>query len=105
MRIAALFGWQELARLGVRSVVFDTGEHGPGGRLATRATSDNSLRKAWVPEAALGSNAMFDHAAQCFTAADPRHVLLYVAVGLWPCRLSSVLGCVCAVDVQSCISV
>uniref|UniRef100_A0ACD5XLW2 Uncharacterized protein n=1 Tax=Avena sativa TaxID=4498 RepID=A0ACD5XLW2_AVESA len=46
-----------LAARGVRSVVFDTGKHGLGGRLATR-TVDGEL--------------VFDHAAQFFTAGDER---------------------------------
>ena len=46
--------------------MFDTGEHGVGGRLATRASADGSLSGA--PP---GSELVFDHAAQYFTAADP----------------------------------
>ncbi|CAM0949126.1 unnamed protein product [Alopecurus aequalis] len=47
-----------LAARGVRSVVFDTGKHGLGGRLATRTVDDQRL--------------VFDHAAQFFTASDER---------------------------------
>lgn len=46
--------------------MFDTGEHGVGGRLGTRSSADGSLKGA-PPGAAL----VFDHAAQYFTAADP----------------------------------
>lgn len=64
---------QALASRGVRSVVFDTGEHGPGGRLATRSTADQSLRRAWLPSEGLAdANMMFDHAAQYFTVDDDR---------------------------------
>ena len=46
------------------------GEHGCGGRLATRTTADASLRGA--PEAVrAGAGLLFDHAAQFFTATDP----------------------------------
>lgn len=46
------------------------GEHGCGGRLATRTSTDASLRDA--PEALRGGGALlFDHAAQFFTAVDP----------------------------------
>ncbi|KAJ9527524.1 hypothetical protein QJQ45_025751 [Haematococcus lacustris] len=82
----------ELAALGIRSVVFDTGKHSVGGRLATRASRDASLkpyppaRPPSRPGAAPGAKSttqttrldlasaglMFDHAAQFFTATDPR---------------------------------
>ena len=60
----------ELARLGMRSVVFDTGEHGSGGRLATRATEDGSIRGAWLRRGGdcgrqpdlQAANLVFDHA-------------------------------------------
>lgn len=70
-----------LARLGVRSVVFDTGAHSAGGRLATRAASDKSIHQKWLPaggdRALPGASAMvFDHAAQFFTATDPRFAAL-----------------------------
>ncbi|KAE8805518.1 hypothetical protein D1007_18446 [Hordeum vulgare] len=48
-----------LAARGVRSVVFDTGMHGLGGRMATRMVDD-------------GRRLVFDHAAQFFTASDRR---------------------------------
>ncbi|KAK1626300.1 hypothetical protein QYE76_000615 [Lolium multiflorum] len=48
-----------LAARGVRSVVFDTGKHGLGGRLATRAVHEER-------------RLVFDHAAQFFTASDER---------------------------------
>eukprot|EP00198_Chlamydomonas_reinhardtii_P003837 XP_001693173.1 predicted protein [Chlamydomonas reinhardtii] len=35
---------RELARLGIRSTVFDTGKHGVGGRMGTRASGESSLR-------------------------------------------------------------
>lgn len=54
----------ELARRGLRSVVFDTGEHGVGGRLGTRSSADGSLKGA-------PPGLVFDHAAQYFTATDP----------------------------------
>lgn len=64
---------QALARRGVRAVVFDTGEHSAGGRMATRATGTKSYRPEWLGDAALaGANLAFDHAAQYFTASDPR---------------------------------
>ncbi|KAG2630484.1 renalase-like isoform X2 [Panicum virgatum] len=49
----------ELAARGVRSVVFDTGMHGLGGRMATRFVDS-------------GEQLVFDHAAQFFTASDER---------------------------------
>lgn len=48
-----------LAARGVRSVVFDTGMHGLGGRMATRFVER-------------GEQLVFDHAAQFFTASDER---------------------------------
>ncbi|XP_047049163.1 renalase-like [Lolium rigidum] len=48
-----------LAARGVRSVVFDTGKHGLGGRLATRTVHEER-------------RLVFDHAAQFFTASDER---------------------------------
>ncbi|CAL4891237.1 unnamed protein product [Urochloa decumbens] len=48
-----------LAARGVRSVVFDTGMHGLGGRMATRFVDG-------------GERLVFDHAAQFFTASDER---------------------------------
>ncbi len=72
----------ELARRGIRSTVFDTGEHGVGGRLATRSAADSSLRN---PEPlTLDKRLVFDHASQYFTAADPRFVTMvesWVAAG------------------------
>ncbi len=61
----------ELGQKGIKSTVFDTGEHGVGGRLATRSGSDGSLRN---PEPITLDNIVFDHAAQYFTASDPRFV-------------------------------
>lgn len=61
-----------LAEAGVRSVVFDTGEHGVGGRMATRTTADDSLAgrpNVGTNAAGLGELA-FDHAAQFFTASE-----------------------------------
>ncbi|XP_062203624.1 uncharacterized protein LOC133905858 [Phragmites australis] len=49
-----------LAARGVRAVVFDTGMHGLGGRMATRVVGDD------------GELLVFDHAAQFFTASDER---------------------------------
>jgi hypothetical protein len=46
------------------------GEHGTGGRLATRATADGSLRSS-KGGAAPPKGLIFDHAAQYFTATDP----------------------------------
>ncbi|KAF3789005.1 hypothetical protein EJ110_NYTH19808 [Nymphaea thermarum] len=47
-----------LEKRGIRSTVFDTGMHGLGGRLGTRTIDSQPL--------------VFDHAAQFFTASDPR---------------------------------
>lgn len=71
---------QALARKGVRCVVFDTGEHSAGGRLATRAAA-GSFRKEWVPPALQGAGLAFDHAAQFFTATDPRCAQARVQLG------------------------
>ncbi|KAL6623487.1 hypothetical protein ACP70R_033366 [Stipagrostis hirtigluma subsp. patula] len=49
-----------LAARGVRAVVFDTGMHGLGGRMATRVVDGD------------GEQLVFDHAAQFFTASDGR---------------------------------
>lgn len=49
---------QSLEKRGVRSTVFDTGVHGLGGRMGTRIIDPQPL--------------IFDHAAQFFTASDPR---------------------------------
>lgn len=56
--------------------MFDTGEHGVGGRAATRTTTDPSIHTDWLGRDAAGSalrsaGLLFDHAAQCFTATDP----------------------------------
>ncbi|KAJ3674696.1 hypothetical protein LUZ60_005312 [Juncus effusus] len=48
----------ELEERGIRSVVFDTGLHGLGGRMATREIQPRDL--------------VFDHAAQFFTCKDER---------------------------------
>jgi predicted NAD/FAD-dependent oxidoreductase len=70
--VAGLCCALELARHGARSVVFDTGEHGAGGRLATRAAGDGSLRAAAAGSAlAPPAGLVFDHGAQFFTASDP----------------------------------
>lgn len=62
----------ELAKsYNIRSTVFDTGEHGVGGRLGTRAGADGSLRRP-DPLPALADALVFDHAAQYFTVSDPR---------------------------------
>lgn len=49
-----------LEERGIRSTVFDTGMHGLGGRLGTRTVEFDS------------QEVVFDHAAQYFTASDPR---------------------------------
>ncbi|KAF8388185.1 hypothetical protein HHK36_026851 [Tetracentron sinense] len=51
-----------LEKRGIRSTVFDTGLHGLGGRMGTRVIDPQPL--------------IFDHAAQFFTASDPRFALL-----------------------------
>ncbi|GLC50732.1 hypothetical protein PLESTB_000425900 [Pleodorina starrii] len=65
---------RELARLGIRSTVFDTGKHGVGGRMATRVSGEASLRSGTgslaKPAVQLGG-LRFDHAAQFFTVTDP----------------------------------
>eukprot|EP00955_Chlamydomonas_euryale_P110537 366005-Chlamydomonas_euryale.AAC.2 len=72
--IAGLVAAHGLAAAGMRPVVFDTGEHGVGGRLATRATSDASVRAAWLKgggdagrggaEELSAAGLVFDHASQ-----------------------------------------
>ncbi|KAG2425864.1 hypothetical protein HYH02_014928 [Chlamydomonas schloesseri] len=69
---------RELARLGIRSTVFDTGKHGVGGRMGTRASGEASLRSGTGTTAASTKAAaaqlgglVFDHAAQFFTVTDP----------------------------------
>ncbi|KAK7397320.1 hypothetical protein VNO78_18488 [Psophocarpus tetragonolobus] len=52
--LCALF----LEKRGIRSTLFDTGIHGPGGRLGTRVVHPDPLK--------------FDHAAQFFTVSDSR---------------------------------
>ncbi|PKU79239.1 uncharacterized protein LOC110105486 [Dendrobium catenatum] len=49
-----------LEERGIRSTVFDTGIHGLGGRMATRAVVESQQKL------------VFDHAAQFFTACDAR---------------------------------
>lgn len=82
-----------LARRGVKAVVFDTGEHSVGGRMATRATATGSYRRKLLPGGDGGdggsdgsggggdgdlaarlaaADLRFDHAAQFFTATDAR---------------------------------
>ncbi|XP_047310802.1 renalase [Impatiens glandulifera] len=51
-----------LEKRGIRSTVFDTGNHGLGGRLGTRTVDEQQL--------------MFDHAAQFFTVSDPQFAKL-----------------------------
>lgn len=62
----------------MKAVVFDTGEHGVGGRAATRTTNDASIHKTWLAaNTSTNANALrsagmvFDHAAQLITATDP----------------------------------
>jgi predicted NAD/FAD-dependent oxidoreductase len=83
--VAGLVCALELARLGVRSTVFDTGERGPGGRLATRTTADGSFVGAGGGKSSNGGSGgsttatpllAFDHAAQFFTADDPEFAAL-----------------------------
>ncbi|KAG2436952.1 hypothetical protein HXX76_006468 [Chlamydomonas incerta] len=69
---------RELARLGIRSTVFDTGKHGVGGRMGTRVSGEASLRSGTGTTAASTKAAaaqlgglVFDHAAQFFTVTDP----------------------------------
>lgn len=66
---------QGLAQHAMKAAVFDTGEHGVGGRAATRTTTDPSVHADWLSKdssAALRAAGLtFDHAAQCFTAMDP----------------------------------
>lgn len=50
-----------LQEKGIRSTVFDTGKHGLGGRMGTRHVAQVN-----------GDQLVFDHAAQYFTATDPR---------------------------------
>ncbi|KAG1347452.1 hypothetical protein COCNU_06G012810 [Cocos nucifera] len=56
--ISGLVCCSTLEERGIRSTVFDTGVHGLGGRMATRMIDPQPL--------------VFDHAAQFFTASDPR---------------------------------
>lgn len=73
--ISGLACAQGLAQHAMKAAVFDTGEHGVGGRAATRTTTDPSVRADWLSKdssAALRAAGLtFDHAAQCFTATDP----------------------------------
>ncbi|MCO5591133.1 hypothetical protein L7F22_045114 [Adiantum nelumboides] len=50
-----------LQEQGIHSTVFDTGKHGLGGRMGTRHISQIN-----------GDQLVFDHAAQYFTATDPK---------------------------------
>jgi predicted NAD/FAD-dependent oxidoreductase len=65
---------QGLAKHAMKAVVFDTGEHGVGGRAATRATLDPSIHSDWISKdsssVSRAAGLVFDHAAQCFTATD-----------------------------------
>ncbi|KAK8919042.1 hypothetical protein KSP39_PZI021537 [Platanthera zijinensis] len=58
--ISGLLCAATLEERGVRSTVFDTGVHGLGGRMATRALVESQ------------QHLVFDHAAQFFTASDAR---------------------------------
>ncbi|WIA18940.1 hypothetical protein OEZ85_003609 [Tetradesmus obliquus] len=86
--ISGLACAQGLSRHGMRAVVFDTGEHGVGGRAATRSSSDASLHAEWISPslaAVRNLNLRFDHAAQCFTATDPafqQQVQAWLAAGV-----------------------
>jgi predicted NAD/FAD-dependent oxidoreductase len=65
---------QGLVAHGMRAVVFDTGEHGVGGRAATHTTADRSVHADWLSSSdglQGGAGLLFDHAAQCFTATQP----------------------------------
>jgi hypothetical protein len=67
---------QALAKRGIPSTVFDTGEHGVGGRLGTRASCDGSLRlpdRTPLPEHLQAAGLAFDHAAQYMTVTDARY--------------------------------
>lgn len=44
--------------------MFDTGEHGTGGRLGTRALADRSIRPAWVSPVHASLKLAFDHAGK-----------------------------------------
>eukprot|EP00250_Pteridium_aquilinum_P002648 c12872_g1_i1 orf=1278-3161(-) len=62
-----------LQEKGIHSTVFDTGKHGLGGRMGTRHVAQVD-----------GEQLVFDHAAQYFTATDPRfqkHVKQWMAEG------------------------
>lgn len=62
----------ELASHRIHSTVFDTGEHGVGGRAATRSTLDRSLTSGSTAGTALPPEQLlqFDHAAQYFVVDD-----------------------------------
>ncbi len=62
--IAGLACALELSALGIRNTVFDTGEHGVGGRAATRSTADGSLMTGGGMAVPPGVHMAFDHAAQ-----------------------------------------
>lgn len=67
---------EQLAFHSIPSVVFDTGEHGMGGRLATRSSLDASLLKTTpspspIPE---NNNMVFDHAAQYMQSNHPAFI-------------------------------
>jgi predicted NAD/FAD-dependent oxidoreductase len=66
---------QQLAFHSIPSVVFDTGEHGVGGRLATRSSLDASLLKTTPSPPPLPQNSMvFDHAAQYIQSNNPAFI-------------------------------
>jgi len=66
---------QQLAFHSIPSVVFDTGEHGVGGRLATRSSVDASLLKTTPSSPPLPQNSMvFDHAAQYIQSYNPAFI-------------------------------
>ena len=61
---------QELADRSITSVVFDTGEHGVGGRMATRSSCDGSLPLGLSTDNPSGI--IFDHAAQYMTVSNDK---------------------------------
>ena len=56
---------QALTRSGILATVFDTGKHGVGGRMSSRMSEP-------LPSSPAERPLKFDHAAQCFSATDPR---------------------------------
>lgn len=70
--IAGLMCGRELAMRGMHATVFDTGLHGPGGRMGTRTARDASIHKQWMDDRLRQAGPTWDHAAQFFTTTDPR---------------------------------